>query len=106
MNKKFALAALLFTSFIPAKGFTDILIYGYRTRTIQEGSLPLTCLICQQNNLNVISLRCWITFFFIPVFPFGKKTFYLECPQCENCYKLKNLDIEKLLLEQKTNLAT
>jgi len=103
MNNKFLLAALLFVSFVPARGSSDPLICGYSTKKVLEGNLPLTCLICQQKNLNVISLRRWITFFFIPVFPFGEKKFYLECLQCENCYKLKDIDIEKLLLEQSTS---
>jgi hypothetical protein len=65
------------------------IIWGSCGRQKKEGTVNHVCIICHEARLEVISIRRWFTFFFIPIFPCGFKKFYLSCSECENCYTLK-----------------
>ena len=97
MKRELLLLALLTLTFIPSTN-AYLLIWGSRSIKTYEGNLPLECIICQNDNLNVYSIRHYFTLFFIPTFPISCKEFYFECQECENCYKpKKDIDIEPSL---------
>ncbi len=98
--KKQILFALLATMMLcHYQRATAFLIVGTRSRSIKEGYLQSKCLICGQEKcttLKAYSVRHWLTLFFIPVAPYGKKKYYLKCPQCKNFYRL----IDKMNLDE------
>jgi len=74
------------------------LIWGSRWRKGHSKKIWYECIICQEKNLSSYFMRNWFTFFFIPIFPISGKKFYLECPNCDNCYTLKKeINIEEFL---------
>ena len=75
------------------------IIWGSRARKKAEDYLPSEgCIVCNNHGLHVLSIRRWFTFFFIPIFPTGRKKYYLTCLECENCYRLKSdVNIQDLL---------
>jgi hypothetical protein len=66
------------------------IISGSRGRTKKESMISKDCLLCPNKELQIISIRSWFTFFFIPIFPISSKTYYMECASCENCYKFQD----------------
>lgn len=73
------------------------LIWGSKYKKSTEGILRSSCAICQSDSLEACSYRKWFTFFFIPIFPYGRKDFYAECLDCQSTYKFNGLEkaIEK-----------
>lgn len=68
------------------------LIWGSKHRKNEEGTLKHNCIICQNISLEVCSYRKWFTFFFIPIFPYSSKDYYVECLECKNIYKFNGLE--------------
>jgi hypothetical protein len=99
--KNYVLSAALFFSLTTTSTNNAMVIMGSHWTKSYEGELPLTCVICHNENLKVYSMRRWFTLFFIDTYPTSDKDYYLECLACENCYKLKGLDIEQLLAAAK-----
>lgn len=66
------------------------IIWGSTGRTKKERMINKDCLLCPNKDLQIISIRSWFTFFFIPLFPISSKTYYMECASCESCYKFKD----------------
>lgn len=73
------------------------LIWGSKYIKSTERTLRCNCVICQNDSLEICSYRKWFTFFFIPIFPYSKKDYYVECLECQNVYKFHGL--EKLVEE-------
>ena len=73
------------------------LIWGSKFIKSTERSLKANCIICQSDSLEICSYRKWFTFFFIPIFPYSRRDYYVECLECENIYKFNGL--EKLIEE-------
>lgn len=73
------------------------LIWGTKYIKSTERTLRCNCAICPNDSLEVCSYRKWFTFFFIPLFPYSKKDYYVECLDCQNIYKFNGL--EKLVEE-------
>ena len=44
----------------------------------------------------VIRVISWVTFFWIPIFPYSLK-YYLICPNCQSGYKIKRQDVKNYL---------
>jgi hypothetical protein len=78
------------------------LIWGSKNIKDTEGALKYNCLLCKSDSLEICSYRKWFTFFFIPMFPCGKKDYYVECLECQNIYKFNGL--EKLIEEKNSIL--
>jgi len=102
MKHYFLFAVLFFSLTIPSTNKAIILLGSQWTKTY-ESELPMACVICQHETLHVISLRRWLTVFFINTCPTSYKEYYFECPECKNCYALKDVDIEELLAAAKRN---
>ena len=101
MKRQLLLSVLFSLTFVSTTSF-PMLIWGYRSIKTYEGNILFKCIICQNDNVNVYSMRRYFTLFFIPVFSMGDKKFYLECVECENSYTLKKeIDIEELLSQAK-----
>lgn len=78
------------------------LIWGSKHIKNTEGTLRHDCLICQSSSLEICSYRKWFTFFFIPIFPYSRKDYYVECLDCQNIYKFNGL--EKIIEENHSAL--
>ena len=82
---------------------SPLLIVGTSGRKTHEGYFSSKCSSCSQGRdmrLKIYSIRSTFTLFFISVLPYGKKKYYLKCPQCKNWYHLPpDVDIEKVLKE-------
>ena len=78
-----------------------IFIWGSTYKKNEEGTLTHDCVICQNISLQVYSMRKWFTFFFVPIFPYRSKEYYMECARCGSSYTLKHeINIEKLIKEE------
>lgn len=101
MKKSFLLSLFLTLSVCSYHQTSPLLIVGTRSRKTEEGVFSSKCLICSKEsdvNIKAYSMRSWFSLFFIPVFPYSKKKYYLKCTQCKNYYKPpEEMDIEKIL---------
>lgn len=68
------------------------LIWGSKYRKTTERTLRHNCIICESSFLNLCSYRKWFSFFFIPIFPYSRKDYYVECLDCQNIYKFNGLE--------------
>jgi uncharacterized Zn finger protein len=73
-----------------------ILIWGSRGLTSELGRGEFYCPQCMELNVPYRhkSVREWFTLYFIPIFPIGGKTTYVECEGCRGTFKDEVLDIE------------
>lgn len=69
-----------------------LLIWGSKYIKTNEKTLKYRCLICYNNSLEVCYYRKWFTFFFIPIFPYSSKEYYVECLECSNIYQFKGIE--------------
>ena len=64
-----------------------ILIWGTKGRvnTLKQGYFlcPLCNITCA---CELQEMRRWFTFFWLPIFPFGKRISYLECQECSTAF--------------------
>jgi len=68
-------------------------IWGTKYMKDFEGTLKNSyCLICQNNSLIACSYRKWFTLFFVPIFPYSQKDYYVDCSVCQNSYKFNGLE--------------
>lgn len=59
-----------------------ILGFGHQTESDKNIREELYCPACGKNSPTKITVvRKWVTFFFLPVFPYSKKTYRV----CESC---------------------
>lgn len=80
-----------------------IFIGGTRGRTQELGTVEFECKFCNSNLGKIISVQKWATFFFIPAFPVGQKSLFLECLACQNCFKIKEEHLNKLSDQKNDN---
>jgi len=72
--------------------------WGHTTRKILNNMPIQICTGCHANHLYLTRVREWATLFFIPIFPYDSKYYYL-CPNCKMGYQLERDKIEELLEE-------
>lgn len=46
------------------------------------------CAICHYESATLLSTWRWFTLFWLPIFPVGKKKYWLICSKCQNGYAL------------------
>jgi len=64
-----------------------MIIIGWGNRYVKDFGQVIKdkCSICSKKNyFNLIRVRDWFDFFFIPIFPYNTE-YHLVCPHC-NCY--------------------
>src|SRR5262245_11435130 len=65
-----------------------MLIYGYRNRTIEQGTGIFQCPNCRdQRAYTRKKVVRYFTLFFIPLFPLGTLSEYIECQLCRRTYQ-------------------
>lgn len=75
------------------------IIFGWGRKTIRNfGSIiPVKCNSCGWNSYwNLLRVRVWFTFFFIPIIPY-QKYYYLECNQCKKVIELGDYQAEQAM---------
>lgn len=71
-----------------------MIIYGYRNREIVQGTGNFYCPKCEaQREYKHKKLVRYFTLFFIPLFPLGTLSEYVECSVCGRTYKPEILSI-------------
>jgi hypothetical protein len=65
-----------------------MIIYGYRNREIEQGTGNFYCANCEvQRPYRYKKIVRYFTLFFIPIFPLGTLSEYVECQVCGRTYK-------------------
>jgi hypothetical protein len=71
-----------------------MIVYGYRNREIEQGTGDFYCPKCEaQRQYKHKKIVRYFTLFFIPLFPLGKLSEYVECGVCGRTYKPEILSI-------------
>lgn len=71
-----------------------MIVYGYRNREIEQGTGNFYCPKCEtQRQYKHKKIVRYFTLFFIPLFPLGKLSEYVECGVCGRTYKPEILSI-------------
>jgi uncharacterized Zn finger protein len=72
------------------------IIFGSRGLTSELGRGEFYCPQCVELNVPYRhkSVREWFTLYFIPIFPIGGKTTYIECEECRGTFKESVLDVD------------
>ncbi|HET7142757.1 MAG TPA: zinc ribbon domain-containing protein, partial [Anaerolineales bacterium] len=71
-----------------------MIIYGYRNRVIEQGTGNFYCPNCQvQRQYKRKKIVRYFTLFFIPIFPLGTLSEYIECGVCGRTYKPEILSV-------------
>ena len=69
-----------------------IFIFGTRAREIKAGQGRFHCPHCEgERNYQLMKVKNYFTFFFIPIFPFSDLGEYVECDTCKDTYKVEVL---------------
>ena len=72
----------------------NMIIYGYRNRVIEQGTGNFYCPNCQaQRQYKRKKIVRYFTLFFIPIFPLGTLSEYIECGVCGRTYKPEILSV-------------
>ncbi|MBL09742.1 MAG: hypothetical protein CL402_04345 [Acidiferrobacteraceae bacterium] len=68
-----------------------LILFGTRDRRKIISERYIICPKCEmKQKCDVISLREWITVFFIPIFPTGnddRKGYFVQCKTCQSVYE-------------------
>lgn len=71
-----------------------MIIYGYRNRVIEQGTGNFYCPNCQaRHQYKRKKIVRYFTLFFIPIFPLGMLSEYIECGVCGRTYKPEILSV-------------
>ena len=71
-----------------------MIVYGYRNREIQQGTGNFYCPKCEaQRQYKHKKTVRYFTLFFVPLFPLGTLSEYVECGVCGRTYKPEILSI-------------
>ena len=75
------------------------IIYGSRSRNRVMGQMQNACPQCKKEGFQtVVRSRRWFTLYFIPLFPFSKKT-SVHCNLCGFQYEMDNQQADSLFSE-------
>lgn len=73
-----------------------IIIWGSRTLSSRIDSGRFYCPGCERMDVGYAhkAARDWFTLYFIPIFPVGGRTEYIECTHCKGTYQTTVLDLK------------
>ena len=74
------------------------IVYGTKALKKEYGTLPMETECPKCHNMvryNLFTVWRWATLFWIPIFPIGRKHYYVACPICNYGYEISKEDFEK-----------